>query len=809
MSASKLYAAGYRDLVCVIPPNAELSKRSTIHPDQRGKTPGKQNRSGTWGGYPWLEFHPSARDAAAWDKAGANIGLCAERFPAIDIDVNDEVLAHRVADLALKTFGAAPIRLSRKPRLLLVYRTDEPFGKMKLTISKDGAEHAVEILGNGQQYLVHGTHPKGAKYRWNAAPLWEFTPEGLQSITKEVAHAFLSDLATRLRSQGYECKLAGASGDLGAAPEQDDLKAPSEVALAELVEMIPNPADGGWDQMVKVGCAIKAAATDFEPAGLDAFLGWCARWEGDGDNDDDTRDRANWESFKPPFRVGWGYLRELAGEHGHSTAADDFEADPNAVLPEQRNTPEKSNTETPRERDIGIRMEQLEALNEKYAVVQVGADVVILQVRDDDGNTEFMKREAFGLKLSNRLVPDELQPFKNEPLAKAWLAWPGRREYDRVVFKPGVVTPSDEYNLWRGWATAPTETGSCDLFLRHLLEVVCSGDRSHTRWLLDWMAHIFQHPMQKPGTVVGLQGGQGAGKSIVGAVLKALLGRHQVVADKQEHVTGRFNEHLAHCLLLQAEEAFWGGSKQAAGALKHLVTGSHILIERKGIDSVEMENYTRLLITSNEDQVWPTSIDDRRLAIFRVSNAHTGDDAYFEALFREMNGGGYGRLLHMLLNRKIDAAVLKRPPTTEALQMQASEAMAPHDQWLLEVLTTGVLRGRVTSGGAFRTTLAEMYESYKETVGKERAKNEHAFSYFVRHELGAKPTGERERVDSRGVVARSAVYRLPPLGRCRYEYSNKGRAAKKDWPEPSTWTGVDEFGEASKDLPDTKVVATA
>ena len=87
-------------------------------------------------------------------------------------------------------------------------------------------------------------------------------------------------------------------------------------------------------------------------------------------------------------------------------------------------------------------------------------------------------------------------------------------------------------------------------------------------WLLDWMAHLFQFPQEKPGTAVVLTGGQGAGKSIVGNVLKKLLGRYHVVAEKSEHVVGRFNDHLEDCLRLQCEEAFWGGSKQAAGALK-------------------------------------------------------------------------------------------------------------------------------------------------------------------------------------------------------------------------------------------------
>jgi Family of unknown function (DUF5906) len=61
------------------------------------------------------------------------------------------------------------------------------------------------------------------------------------------------------------------------------------------------------------------------------------------------------------------------------------------------------------------------------------------------------------------------------------------------------------------------------------------------------------------------------------------------------YITGRFNSHLADCLLLHADEAFWAGDHAAEGKLKDLVTGHDHFIEYKGKEPVRVQNFVRLL----------------------------------------------------------------------------------------------------------------------------------------------------------------------------------------------------------------------
>ena len=189
--AAKLYNRGYTELVSVIPPDGELSEFSKIDPSQRGKCPGDLGPHG-WRGYRFTKEKISPQKIDEW---GANIGLLGDRFPALDIDSDSEGLTLLVCKEAESFFGSGPYRTSRHPRGLIVYRTREPFPKMVLRVRKEDRSAAIEWLGRGRQYLVHGRHPSGVDYGWEDRPLWEVDPETLPEVSRVRAQAFLEHLA--------------------------------------------------------------------------------------------------------------------------------------------------------------------------------------------------------------------------------------------------------------------------------------------------------------------------------------------------------------------------------------------------------------------------------------------------------------------------------------------------------------------------------------------------------------------------------------------------------------------------------------
>lgn len=274
--------------------------------------------------------------------------------------------------------------------------------------------------------------------------------------------------------------------------------------------------------------------------------------------------------------------------------------------------------------------------------------------------------------------------------AQVWMQSPERRQFDAIVFDP-----SDEsrgcYNLWRGFTKHERGAETCDRFLDHLFENVARGNEAHYDWILGWMAHIIQHPGEKPGTALVLKGAPGVGKSSVGEHLGALVSRHYVKVSTPRGLLGQFNAHLASALLVHIEEGFWAGDKAAEGDLKEKITGPTINLEKKGQDVISLASYHRYLVTSNERWTVPARHDERRYAVFHVGAGRAKDGDYFAAMSREMKAGGYRDLLRRLDRFDLSRVDVRTIPQTEALSVEKITGLKGVAAWWHEVLAEGAL----------------------------------------------------------------------------------------------------------------------
>jgi hypothetical protein len=105
-----------------------------------------------------------------WQKL-INTGIITKKTPIIDVDINDDVAAREIEALIRRRFGdkgKVLLRVGKPPKFAVPFRTDEPFKKKFLSVWLPGTERPkeskdcqrIEILGNGQQSVVDGIHPK-------------------------------------------------------------------------------------------------------------------------------------------------------------------------------------------------------------------------------------------------------------------------------------------------------------------------------------------------------------------------------------------------------------------------------------------------------------------------------------------------------------------------------------------------------------------------------------------------------------------------------------------------------------------------
>ena len=155
-----------------------------------------------------------------WANAGPNTGMRAATAPVLDIDILDEQAAQIVeatARLYLEDKGEILVRIGLPPKRAILLRTDKPFKKIirKLT-APDGKVHKIEVLGDGQQLAVAGTHPDTREpYVWKGGRSPVNTPRAELPLVDE------DEIRTILDLCAGELKAKLGWGELDVAPAAD------------------------------------------------------------------------------------------------------------------------------------------------------------------------------------------------------------------------------------------------------------------------------------------------------------------------------------------------------------------------------------------------------------------------------------------------------------------------------------------------------------------------------------------------------------------------------------------------------------
>lgn len=420
----------------------------------------------------------------------------------------------------------------------------------------------------------------------------------------------------------------------------------------------------------------------------------------------------------------------------------------------------------------------IDALNRKYAVVRIGGKTVIAHFKPN-GSIDFGNvSDLHAIHANDRVVLPNSRG-KRVPASEAWMQSPKRLYYPNGVdFDPSRKLGSKTLNLWTGWGVEPDPRGSCKRLLNHLRNVICSGHVESYDYLVGWMAHLVQHPEEKPGVAPVFKGEKGTGKTVVSDYLAKMIGeRHAPKIAQASHLTGRFNAHMEAALLLRVEEAIWAGDRSAESPLKNLVTSETLAIERKGIDVGMVRSVMRLIITSNAEQVVPASADERRWAVFNVSNSRVGDRAYFDAYAAEMEGDGPGALLHYLQHYDLTGFDVRTPPKTEGLLQQKLASLRDFERFWFNALYRGALPGRTE----WKTQIGApgLAEDYNTNAKDDRFHAQHLDERAIGKKLRKLcPAVERERVGPRS--DRKRYYVLPTLDECRSAFE-KWLGASIDW----------------------------
>ena len=617
----------------------------------------------------WQELQATSKDVDHWLANGhrdGGVGILCKNTVAIDIDCYDKDKNKKLVMWLEKNIGTAPVRYGNYPKCIVAYKVDKPFSKSKSSEYTDatGQSHAVEVLASGQQFVAYGMHPTTKKkYRWNPqrGSLINHKHSTLPTITKEKAQAFI-DYFHSIANEEPMWELARKS----ILPIVDTeylttLKPKVDMDDTEVSYLLSTlDPDMHHDDWLRVGMALHHQY-DGKETGADLWEEWS--------------------------QTG---VKHKSGECLRRYFTFDLKGRTPITLATVKNMEKQSIAEKAVE-------DRLPRMLKEWAFVQVEGSARVIREDVHKGNVVLFKLEDLKKENMNCRIMSGGEKPKLTNLVDMWLEHPDRRTYAAgLAFAPDMQI-LDRYNLWRGWSIEPKK-GDVTPWLKFVTDVIASGNEISANYIITWSAQLVQEPMNKIGVGLVLRGQKGTGKTKFGELLGGLFKPHHQIVSRSEHVTGKFNRHLEHTLLLQADEAYFAGAKSSEGALKDLLTNPEITIERKSVDAYTVANYTRILFTSNEEFVVPATLEERRFAVFDVSVCKQQQSRYFAELQNWYNAGGASALLYYLQTFNIATTNLRLVPQTTALQDQKLEALNSVNQWFFNCLQNGEIRENRVAG---------------------------------------------------------------------------------------------------------------
>jgi len=419
---------------------------------------------------------------------------------------------------------------------------------------------------------------------------------------------------------------------------------------------------------------------------------------------------------------------------------------------------------------------ELQALNEKHAVIMIGGKCLIMNHEHDPTfnrpTITFSAVEDFRKWYANKRfwMANGNGKAKQYDLAEMWIKSEERPQYRGVVFAPGEFHP-EYYNLYRGLAVEPKK-GDWSLMQEHLYENISRKNMEVYKYLLSWMAQTVQQPGgERPGISIVMRGDQGVGKGAFAKYFGTIFGPHYMHITQAGQLTGRFNSHTKDVLLCFVDEALWAGDKAAEGVLKALVTEDYLMVEPKNKDPFPIKNHMRIIIASNNDWVVPAAIKERRFFVIQVGDQKIQDSKYFKAISRERKNGGQAAMLHDLLDLNISNVDLRKFPKTEALFDQQMQTANTAIKFWFHRLSNGNLKDSDSSWVNYSPIpTRDLYSSYVDYCRMLNERYPLISSHFVQKirsvcpEIhGCRPSENGQRIQS---------LHIPELDVCRKLFEN-------------------------------------
>ena len=217
------------------------------------------------------------------------------------------------------------------------------------------------------------------------------------------------------------------------------------------------------------------------------------------------------------------------------------------------------------------------------------------------------------------------------------------RKYETMdIYPPPLKAPKNVYNLWSDFEFNKSKYDNythkqeeLEFILNHI-KILCNHEQEVYDYLILWVAQMIQQPAIKPGILPIFNSLEGSGKGTFLLLLERMIGEDKMLetTDMKRDVLGVFNYQMVNSFLIYLNETEKKDNCDNEGKIKGLITDKNLTINQKGRDIIKIRSFHRFFSTTNKDEPFNTSKDDRRKFFVKASDEKKGDFEYFNKIHK-------------------------------------------------------------------------------------------------------------------------------------------------------------------------------
>jgi hypothetical protein len=322
---------------------------------------------------------------------------------------------------------------------------------------------------------------------------------------------------------------------------------------------------------------------------------------------------------------------------------------------------------------------------------------------------------------SVEFLPYLVKPPQSKNNLKIFNTFPGYRwAYRKIAYemdeKTGIPVPPTSIKPWVDHLINTLAPNNQLIEMNDLH--VNNSDRHLGKIVLQWYAHMFKHPKQKPYALV-LKSSEGVGKGLWGDFIYNIISkRYCGTFVSWEQLAGSFNGRLSDKILITLNEATNYPTNQQKEFIKTLIKDTDLEINRKFQNQYNTENYARVMITTNNTRPVVIDKNDRRYLCIECNNDNKCNAEYFDPLIKSKDSEEVQRaMFDYLTNFPLDDFDAERPPMTLWKQDLIASSTSPEVEFVKEFIEEEHPNCEY-QGDCIKARVKDMYSYYETYISE-------------------------------------------------------------------------------------------